>query len=75
MPIHGISKVYRPQRSGKIHLGIKKKKQRADKTWVEYPEEVDYFVLHDAQELIQHYGEKPKMLNITLPSSRFEKNF
>jgi len=75
MPIHGISKVYRPQRSGKIHLGIKVKKTKKGGEVVEYPAEVDYFVLYDAPELGQHYGEKPKMLNITLPSSRFEKNF
>jgi len=76
MPIKGITGQYRPQRQGKIHLGIKAKKPRKDgKGFVEYPAEVDYFVLYDAKELIPIYKDKPKSLNISLPSTHFDTDF
>ena len=70
MPIKGITNQYRPVRLGKIHLGIM---QKHPKTQKEYPVEVDYFVIPD--ELKPFYGEKPKALNIRLPSAYFDKNF
>lgn len=70
--IKGISSIYRPVRQGKIHLGVKKTK-KTERGDVEYPSEVDFFVLKDAPELIPIYGETPKSLNVTLPSSRFER--
>ena len=70
MPIKGITNQYRPVRLGKIHLGVM---QKHPKTQKEYPVEVDYFVIPD--ELKPFYGEKPKALNIRLPSAYFDKNF
>lgn len=72
-PIKGITTVYRPNRIGKIHLGVKNVKQKADGTETSYPSEVDYFVLKDAPWLIPIYGEKPIELHVTLPSARFDK--
>jgi len=72
-PIKGISSIYRPVRQGKIHLGVKVTKKRADGAEVSYPSEVDFFVLKDAPELIPFYGEKPTSLNVMLPSARFER--
>jgi hypothetical protein len=69
--IKGITSIYRPQRQGKIHLGIKKQSSSGK----DYPAEVDYFVLKDAPEVAEHYPDKPKELHVMLPSSRFEKNF
>lgn len=73
MPIKNLSSIYRPQRSGKIHLGIKNVKRRADGTESSYPSEVDFFVLKDAPWLIPFYGEKPTLLHVSLPSARFER--
>jgi len=70
MPIKGLTNQYRPVRLGKIHLGII---QKSSKTGNDYPTEVDYFVIPD--ELKKFYGEKPKALNIRLPSAYFDKNF
>lgn len=57
---------------GKIRLGIKKKMQKTktvkgkpEKYWIEYPAEVDYFVVPPAVEAI--YGDKPKELEIYVP--------
>jgi len=80
MPIKNVTEVYRPVRQGKIHLGIKKTKPGG----VEYPKEVDYFVMKYCPELFDHYGEDPaednpkgihRELNISLPSAKFIKNF
>lgn len=74
MPIRDLTDKYRPQRVGKIHLGVKARKPGKSKDeFIEYPTEVDYFVLRDAPELVPIYGEKPKELHITLPSARFER--
>ena len=73
-PIKGISSIYRPVRQGKIHLGVKLKKKISENKEVEYPSEVDFFVLKDAPELIPFYGEKPTSLNVMLPSARFERD-
>jgi len=71
MPIKNITEVYRPQRQGKIHLGVKVVKKKGTED-VEYPKEVDYFVLKDAPGLEEIYKGEPKELHITLPTARFE---
>ena len=77
MAIKGISEIRRLPRLGKIRLGIKKSKQ-GPKGLVEYPTEVDYFIL-DPQtpselenqklkdEFAKRYGEQPKQIPIMLP--------
>ena len=60
--IKGISDVRRLPRLGKIHLGIKKTNSKG----IEYPTAVDYFVVPD--EVAKVYGEKPRELDIVLPS-------
>jgi len=69
MPIKNITDYYRPQRKGKIHLGIMKKSSKG----TEYPQEVEYFVL--PQELKEHYGEEPRELHVSLSSSRIGNDF
>ena len=81
MPIKGITSKYRPVRHGKIYLGVKKK----TKDGVEYPSEVNFFILKNCPELIEIYGPDPENpdnpeglhqeLHISLPSARFDKNF
>jgi hypothetical protein len=72
--IKGISEIRRIPRLGHIRLGIKKTSQKG----VEYPSEVDYFILDpntgDAKwnaELKEQfkslYGEKPKAIKIMFP--------
>ncbi|MCC7202420.1 MAG: hypothetical protein IT393_07165 [Nitrospirae bacterium] len=74
MAIKGLSEVRRLPRLGKIRLGIKKKNQKG----VEYPAEVDYFILDpqtpsdlENQKLIEEfqrlYGEQPKSIKIMFP--------
>jgi hypothetical protein len=85
MPIKNITDRYRPQRSGKIHLGVKSKKTLEGGKVVEYPSEVNYFVLRDAPELLPFYGPDPEdrlnpkkvhlELRAALPSTRFERGF
>lgn len=84
MAIKKFKNRYRPQRQGIIHLGVKKIKS-TDQGAVEYPHEVNYFVLKDCPELIKVYGPDPddldnpeevhKELHVTLPSARFDKSF
>jgi len=84
MPIKKFKNQYRPQRQGIIHLGVKKIKS-TDQGAIEYPHEVNYFVLKDCPELVKIYGPDPedlenpddlhKELYITLPSARFDKDF
>lgn len=84
MPIKKFKNQYRPQRQGRIHLGVKKIKS-TEKGAVEYPSEVNFFVLRDCPELIKIYGPDPEdlanpegvhqELYITLPSARFDKDF
>ena len=57
---------------GKIRLGLKKKVQKTktvsgkkEKYFIEYPTEVDYFVVPPAVAAI--YGDKPKELDIMIP--------
>lgn len=74
MSIKGISDVRRLPRMGKIRLGIKKKTAKG----VEYPSEVDYFILDPEapdqkrrEALIKQfedlYGEKPKSIKVMFP--------
>ncbi len=84
MPIKKFKNQYRPQRQGIIHLGVKKIKS-TEQGAIEYPHEVNYFVIKDCPELTKIYGPDPadldnpedvhKELNITLPSARFDKDF
>ncbi len=85
MPIDGLTDVTRPVRQGCIRLGIKKIKKTA-KGDIEYPAEVDYFILSpetpdqkEKQRLIDlfhsKFGDKPKVIPITLPYSELEKVF
>lgn len=81
MPIKNLTEIYRPVRQGKIHLGVKKKTDEG----VEYPSEVNFFVLKGCPELFEFYGPDPEKienpenihqeLHISLPSARFDKNF
>lgn len=82
MAIKGLSDIRRPPRLGKIRLGIKAKNSKG----VEYPREVDYFILDpetpvdtQRQELIKRFhilfGEKPKSIDIMLPSSNLDEVF
>ena len=61
--ITGISAVRRLPRLGKIRLGIKVKNSKG----VEYPKDVDYFVC--PPEVQEIYGEKPKELDVLIPST------
>lgn len=51
---------------GRIRLGLKVQKVRADKSVVEYPTETDYFVV--PPEVAAIVGEKPTELTVMLPS-------
>ena len=74
MAIKGLSEIRRLPRLGKIRLGVKKKTAKG----VEYPSEVDYFIL-DPQtpselenqkikdEFKQLYGDQPKSISIMFP--------
>jgi hypothetical protein len=62
MPINGLSEVVRIPRLGKIHLGVKTKKDGGK----EYPKATDYFVVPD--EVKEIYGEKPTELDIMFPA-------
>jgi len=82
MAIKGLSEVRRLPRLGKIRLGIKK----IAKSGVEYPSEVDYFILDPQtpsefenkkliEEFQQKYGEKPKQIPIMLPVGNLDVVF
>ena len=74
MAIKGLSEIRRLPRLGKIRLGIKKKTAKG----VEYPAEVDYFILDPqtpselenqkiSDEFTKLYGENPKSIKIMFP--------
>lgn len=63
--IKGLSEKRRLPLLGKIRLGIKKKSATSGK---EYPAETDYFVC--PPEVQKIYGEKPKELEIMLPTAQ-----
>lgn len=54
---------------GKIRLGIRKETANG----VEYPESVEHFVLHDAEELIKVYGDKPTELDAFFLTDNLEE--
>jgi hypothetical protein len=64
---------------GIIRLGHKEKKTkyRADGSsyTVEFPVQDDHFVLSDAPELMQIYGETPRALDVILPFPDVNRNF
>ncbi len=72
-PIKGLSEKRRLPRIGKLHLGVRVKREDG----VEYPRAVDYFVYPpdhpQLKELIVTYGEKPKELRIIIPVEDEEK--
>ena len=82
MAIKGLSEARRLPRLGKIRLGIKKQTAKG----VEYPSEVDYFIL-DPQtpnelekngiidEFHSIYGDKPKQINMMFPTSNVDLLF
>jgi hypothetical protein len=74
MPILDLQKraTARLKRAGIIRLGIKKTSARTGK---EYPAATDYFVLRDAPDLIDIYGDKPTRLNVLLPFDEIDRNF
>lgn len=67
MPIQQITERKTAPVIGKIRLGIKKEGQNS-----QYPSNTDYFVLHDAPQVIEHYGSEPKELDIVFPSDDLE---
>jgi len=67
--IKGLSDKRRLPRLGIIRLGIKKKSAKG----VEYPAEVDYFVV--PPEVQKLYGEKPKELDVMIPLNEIEAVF
>ena len=82
MAIKGLSDVRRLPRLGKIRLGIKKTKEKTGpdgkKYNVDYPAEVDYFILDPQtpselenkkikEEFVKLYGENPKSIKIMFP--------
>lgn len=82
MPIHGLTNIQRPPRQGMIRLGVKKHTANG----VEYPAEVDYFILDpetpdddEKMRLIElfhsEFGAKPKSIAIVLPSSDINEVF
>ena len=82
MPIAGLTEINRPPRQGMLRLGIKKQTASGK----EYPSEVDYFILDpetpdpvEKQRLIdlfhKEFGEKPKTIQICLPSSDLDEVF
>lgn len=71
MPTKDLEQRYRPQRLGKVRLGIKKKNKKG----VEYPSATDYFVLPDIPGLKEAYGEKPTTLDIVFLFDSIEMVF
>lgn len=59
-------------RLGTIRLGIQVPNSRGNGT---HPVQTDYFVLKDAPELIEVYGEQPRELDVLLPFPDVERNF
>jgi hypothetical protein len=66
-------------RLGIIRLGHKetKVKTRADGTEyeVEYPVQDDHFLLHDAPDVAEFYGDEPRELDVILPFPDIARNF
>lgn len=69
MPIHSYIANPRFQKMGTIRMGYIKESAKGK----EYPEDADHFVLTDAQEVIDVYGEKPKVLDAIFLSDDLEQ--
>jgi len=54
-------------RLGIIRLGYKEKRKRKDGSEYEFPVQADHFVLTDAQDVAEFYGEQPRELDVILP--------
>lgn len=67
MPIQQIVERKQAPVIGKIRLGIRKEGQNST-----YPSNTDYFVLHDAPQVMEVYGKEPKELDIVFPSDDME---
>ena len=67
--IKGLSDKRRLPRLGIVRLGIKKKSAKG----VEYPAEVDYFVVPDEVQAV--YGKEPKELDVMIPLNEIEAVF
>jgi hypothetical protein len=68
MPIQSITENPQPPIVGIIRLGIRKETASG----VEYPSNVDHFVLTDAPQVARVYGEDPRELDILFPSNDLE---
>lgn len=74
MPLHDVVKTEeeRLPRLGILRLGVKKVSERSGK---EYPAESPHFVLADAPEVAQAYGDEPKELMVYMPFPSVDENF
>lgn len=68
MPIHELSNNLNLPIKGIIRLGVRKESAKGS----EYPDTVEYFVLKDAPEVADVYGEEPKYLDIMFPGPNIE---
>lgn len=68
MAIQSIQERNQPPVIGTIRLGVRKETDRG----TEYPSNTDYFVLHDAPQIIDVYGATPRELDILFPSDDLE---
>ena len=62
-------------RLGIIRLGHKETRKRQDGSTYQYPVQDDHFVLTDAPEIGEFYGEKPREIDVILPFPDIERNF
>jgi hypothetical protein len=62
-------------RLGIIRLGYKEKRKRQDGSEYEFPMQADHFVLTDAQDVAEFYGEQPRELDVILPFPDVYRNF
>lgn len=69
MSIIGVSETVMLPRRGKIRLGEKK----LGKGGVEYPSALDYFAV--PEEVAEIYGEKPRKLDVMIPTENIEEFF
>lgn len=68
MGIQTIAARTQPPVIGIIRLGIRKETDRG----TEYPANTNYFVLHDAPQVMEVYGKEPQELDILFPSDDLE---
>ena len=68
MGIQTITARTQPPVIGTIRLGIRKETDRG----MEYPSNTNYFVLHDAPQVMEVYGKEPQELDILFPADDLE---